>query len=87
MIITAFVSIIYLIFSGLYLVLPEFSVWPDGMIDAMSGLGSSLYSINFFVPVDVFFADLIWFMLFCTAIVGYIAIAKVMNYFRGADVL
>lgn len=84
MITNAFLVLIGWFFSLITLLAPEWTVWPDGIIDGIEYFFTQIGLFNFIVPIDTFFLAVDFLCTFAVLYFSAKILIMAVNYFRGA---
>jgi len=64
--------------------LPQISIWPDSVLNAVYSIFSSIGGINFILPIDTLFFCINLFIQFCVYYYGVKLLVSIFNFLRGS---
>ena len=73
--------------SALVYLLPTWSIWPNGVINALNYFAQQVMIFNFILPIDTLFQILSFLINFFVILVTAKIITMFINYIRGSGTI
>ena len=83
MIANLFIYLATIMVKTIAIILPEWQIWPQTFLDALSYFFTEIAKWNYIFPIDSLFAVLTFVIGFEVAYFTAKLVLKVFNYFRG----